>query len=294
MRRAQFRAALILGFVVVAIFSSTADAAPFWKKKKVVPPPPPPIPDSLVDPDEKVRALIPTHNSNGKPYGPIYYVGNQQKPMGILTMAHGLADRPTEWKPFARRLAEHFTELLIVLPGASERGTVGYNGFPPIGWYDGPNDFEAIRESAKYLHAVSRHFCGRFNLSERRVIYGGFSKGAVVALHAGLTAPETPRGIMSLSGYIADEAELKKTAINRDIPVFLGHGKEDEILPATWLKKTYDYLTTQLNFHESSLTVRLYARTNHQVSPREIADIILWLRDIIPDWMIKVQSPSGF
>src|SRR3569833_3087091 len=78
-------------------------------------------------------------------------------------------------------------------------------------------------------------------VAPERILLAGFSQGGAIALHAGLRYPRRLAGIMALSTYlplaatVADEAQ----AANSDLPIFLAHGSEDNIiaLPHALLSK---------------------------------------------------------
>ncbi len=64
-----------------------------------------------------------------------------------------------------------------------------------------------------------------------RLILGGFSQGAMVALETVLRAPEMPRGLFILSGNLVDEAGVKKLVKARSgLPFFQSHGEQDPLL----------------------------------------------------------------
>jgi len=64
-----------------------------------------------------------------------------------------------------------------------------------------------------------------------KLILGGFSQGAMVALEAVLKAPKMPRGLFILSGNLVDEAGVKKCVAARSgLPFFQSHGRQDPIL----------------------------------------------------------------
>ena len=56
---------------------------------------------------------------------------------------------------------------------------------------------------------------------------GGFSQGAVAALHYSLTTANVPAGVISASGYLLKHSKLNNFG---RVPLLLMHGEKDEIV----------------------------------------------------------------
>lgn len=64
-----------------------------------------------------------------------------------------------------------------------------------------------------------------------KIILGGFSQGAMLATEIYLQAPETPLGLISMSGSLIRKNEWsKKFAARKGAKVFLCHGENDQVL----------------------------------------------------------------
>lgn len=64
------------------------------------------------------------------------------------------------------------------------------------------------------------------------VIIGGFSQGAMLATELFLKAPETPAGLICLSGTLLSRDVWSQLAANRkESIIFMSHGEADQILP---------------------------------------------------------------
>lgn len=65
-----------------------------------------------------------------------------------------------------------------------------------------------------------------------QVILGGFSQGAMLATEVFLRAPQTPAGLICLSGTLLSKNEWAQWAPQRSgSTVFLSHGEADPVLP---------------------------------------------------------------
>lgn len=64
------------------------------------------------------------------------------------------------------------------------------------------------------------------------LIIGGFSQGAMLATEVFLKAPETPAGLICLSGTLLSQDYWKELAVNRKgSTIFMSHGEVDQVLP---------------------------------------------------------------
>jgi pimeloyl-ACP methyl ester carboxylesterase len=66
-----------------------------------------------------------------------------------------------------------------------------------------------------------------------RIVLAGFSQGGAVALHTALRYPRRLAGVLALSTYLplADTVADEMAAVQQGLPVFLGHGDRDEVIP---------------------------------------------------------------
>lgn len=64
------------------------------------------------------------------------------------------------------------------------------------------------------------------------LILGGFSQGAMIATEVFLRAPETPAGLICMSGTLLSEPVWTELAPNRKgSTIFMSHGEMDQVLP---------------------------------------------------------------
>merc|ERR1712216_413704 len=97
-------------------------------------------------------------------------------------------------------------------------------------WVDSPEDVAA---SIKLVHAVVRELA----VDPRRVVIGGFSQGAAIALLATLAFPEKFAGCAMFGGWLSQPTGDTSSgtwihASNAATPVWWGHGERDRSIPA--------------------------------------------------------------
>ena len=60
---------------------------------------------------------------------------------------------------------------------------------------------------------------------------GGFSQGGAVAYELALSYPQRLAGLFALSTYYATAGSIQRSPANEGLPVFIGHGSHDPIVP---------------------------------------------------------------
>jgi len=77
-----------------------------------------------------------------------------------------------------------------------------------------------------------------------QIILGGFSQGAMLATDLYLRAPETPKGLVVMSGTLVNQEEWKKFVPNRaGEKFFQSHGEMDQVLAFKQAQKLETLLT---------------------------------------------------
>ncbi|HET9623723.1 MAG TPA: hypothetical protein VFP84_20265 [Kofleriaceae bacterium] len=84
----------------------------------------------------------------------------------------------------------------------------------------------------------------RFGATADRLVLGGFSQGAMLALDVALHRGAKPAGLMLMSGtIIAEQAWAPRLASLAGTPVVLSHGRQDGLLPFAIAELLRDRLT---------------------------------------------------
>lgn len=114
----------------------------------------------------------------------------------------------------------------------------------------------------------------RYGVDASRVYLMGFSQGAIMSFSVGLTHPEKIAGIVAMSGRVLPEIVPHSAAPEalRDLPIFVAHGTEDQVLPIHHGRAARELLQRL----PVALTYREYPM-GHQISDQSLADIAGWL-----------------
>jgi phospholipase/carboxylesterase len=145
-------------------------------------------------------------------------------------------------------------------------------------WYDifqfggGPEDDAGIRASQKLLEEFIRAEKGR------KIVLAGFSQGGAIVLQTALRHPETLAGVLALSTYLplAGSVAAERSPANNAVPIFMAHGRFDDIIPISRAERSRDYLS-QLGYN---VEWRQYPMP-HSVCAEEIRDISRFLGTIL-------------
>jgi phospholipase/carboxylesterase len=157
-------------------------------------------------------------------------------------------------------------------------------GYVMPAWYDilGANlvslqDAAGIQKSESAIQALIAHevACG---IPAERIVLAGFSQGCAMALHTGLRLPQTLAGIMALSGYLplADRFATERNTANAKTPIFMAHGTMDPVVVLQRGEDSRNALAAlghPVQWHTYPM--------QHSVHPREIADISLFLTQVL-------------
>lgn len=163
-----------------------------------------------------------------------------KQPRHSVIWLHGLGADGHDFEPIVPELTlAGWPPLRFVFPHAPVRPITLNAGMRMRGWYDVQGlELMAIEDEAGILASVGE--VERLIARERqrgvdsqRILLAGFSQGGAVALAAGLTHAERLAGIVALSTYlpIAARIEAQRAPIQGGLPVFIGHGAVDPIVP---------------------------------------------------------------
>ena len=195
---------------------------------------------------------------------------------------HGLGADGHDFEPLVPHLGLEGRGVRFVFPHAPRRAVTINMGLLMPAWFDvRTQDFGAdidvagIRTSVAQLEALMARERER-GVAADRILLAGFSQGGVIALSAALRHPESLAGAIALSTFLPAEAlvEADLSAANAGLPVFMGHGDEDPMIPIEWAEAARDRLQTL----EHPMTWKTYPMA-HQVCAEEIADIAAWIRE---------------
>ena len=164
---------------------------------------------------------------DGPSFGPL----EGGAPTGLVILGHGLGSDGFDLIDIAPVWAKAAPHALFRAPHAPEAYTgapMGRQWFPL--WDRTPAMvIQGVRVGAASLSAFIDAELARLKLPTDAYALMGFSQGAMIALHAGLTHKTPPRAILAYSGRLIDETVLTTKPATR---ILLVHGADDQVVPA--------------------------------------------------------------
>jgi phospholipase/carboxylesterase len=205
-------------------------------------------------------------------------------PDAAVLWLHGLGADGHDFEPVVPQLRlPPQLRVRFVFPHAPARPVTLNMGMRMRAWYDilqlggGREDEAGIRESQALLEAlIARE--RRRGVTAQRIVLAGFSQGGAIALHTGLRHAERLAGILALSTYLplAASVAAERSAANAGVPLFMAHGRFDDIIPlerARQSRALLEGLGCKVEWHEYAMP--------HAVCGEEIAHIAAWLRAVL-------------
>ncbi len=205
---------------------------------------------------------------------------------------HGLGADGHDFEPIVPELGlPPEAGIRFVFPHAPSIPVTINGGMVMPAWYDILDlsierrvDAAQLGVSARQTQSLIDREIERGVASER-IVVAGFSQGGAVGYEAALSYAKPLAGIIALSAYLATEETLQAHSANQGIPIFIGHGTHDPIVPE------------RLGRHAETTLSRLGYRTTyhsypmqHGVCAAEISDLSEWLQATL----INAESrPAG-
>ena len=206
-------------------------------------------------------------------------------PVATIIIMHGLGADGGDFVPIAEQLDLRSVGPIRFLFPAAPRIPVTINGgYVMPAWYDimgadlaQREDEAGLRRSQAEIEVLIAHEKSR-GMPAGRIVVAGFSQGCAMALMVGLRHAQALAGVAGLSGYLplADKTAAERSKASQVMPIFLGHGRHDDVIALPRAQASRDAL------HSLGYSVDWYEYPMaHSVCPQEIEDLAQWLRGVL-------------
>jgi phospholipase/carboxylesterase len=196
---------------------------------------------------------------------------------------HGLGADGNDFVPIVPELELPDAAIRFVFPHAPVQPVTINGGMRMRAWYDISDsanrreDERGVRASQALVEALVAREKQR-GTSASRLVLAGFSQGGAIALQTGLRHPERIAGIMALSTYvpIAEKLPAEANPANHGVPIFMGHGSHDPVIPLPRARESQLLLRSlgyPVEWHEYPMP--------HSVCAEELGDISAWLGKVL-------------
>lgn len=198
---------------------------------------------------------------------------------------HGLGADGSDFVPIVRELdLTGCPAIRFVFPHAPTMPVTVNGGYVMRAWYDILGTDLAKREDEKGLRASQTSIEQLIaqeksrGIAANRIVLAGFSQGCAMTIQTGLRHPEKLAGLLCLSGYVPIHATIatERLPANHDTPIFMAHGRGDQVIPIDRAEQSRDLLQSlgySVEWHEYMM--------QHAVCAEEIDDISAWLRRVL-------------
>jgi len=158
------------------------------------------------------------------------------EPMPMVVMIHGRGADMNDLADLAPML-DPATSCRFVFPNAPKpfeaypgmtMGWTWFEGWPP----QGDSLVESRNEMLRFLDEITE----KYPTPEGKLIVGGFSQGAMMALDSGLRTPQKLAGILVMSGGLY-EKDLPDFRPHTGLPILIAHGSADDVVPVTYARR---------------------------------------------------------
>ena len=200
------------------------------------------------------------------------------EPEGLLLLHHGRGADEHDLIGLAD-LLDPGRRFHVVTPG----GPLRLPGWPGRHWYSVPRvgypDPDTFRVAWNALSGFHDETWARVGVGPERTVLGGFSMGTVMSYALGLSAERpTPAGILAFSGFVPTVEGWEPSPADRtDMPVFIAHGRNDNVMEIGFAHAARDLLEgagLTVDYHESE--------AGHQIDPAHLPPARGWLAGALP------------
>jgi phospholipase/carboxylesterase len=198
---------------------------------------------------------------------------------------HGLGADGNDFVPIVRELdLAGLPGIRFIFPHARTIPVTVNGGYVMRAWYDitgadlvRREDENGLRSSQQEVEAFIAREKAR-GIPASRIVLAGFSQGCAMTIQTGLRHPEKLGGMLCLSGYVplADKLAAERTEASLATPVFMAHGRHDNVVPFSRAEQSRDFLVSlgyQVEWHEYTM--------QHSVCLEEVQAISAWLKKVL-------------
>jgi phospholipase/carboxylesterase len=227
-------------------------------------------------------ATVSREGQQGQPFLEAVEISTGPAPEAAVIWLHGLGADGHDFEPLVPQLSwQGAPDMRFVFPHAPVRPVTVNGGMRMRAWYDivsissgRDQDQKGIADSVNQAAALVGRERQR-GIRADRIVVAGFSQGGAIALQLAIRYPETLAGLIALSTYLLLDHRLEgdRHDANRDLPVFVGHGTADPMVPCPMgeeLARRLRGLGHPVEWHSYPM--------QHAVCPQEVTDLSAWLR----------------
>ncbi|KAK6459879.1 acyl-protein thioesterase 1 [Scheffersomyces coipomensis] len=227
---------------------------------------------------------------------PAIRISSVTKPAkAAIIFVHGLGDSGEGWSWFPQlvnqsKVIKNHDTINYVFPNAPKIPITVNGGYVMPSWFDiyefgNPNarqDVTGILKSCDTLKDLIKEQIEVNHIPPEKIIIGGFSQGAAIALATIALLDFKIGGAIGLSGFCSIKdtiaSKIGKAAINADTPIFQGHGTQDPVIACEFGRQTSEFYKS-IGFTNYEFTT--YHGVAHSAGDDELLDVMKFINDIL-------------
>lgn len=197
------------------------------------------------------------------------------QPAPAVVLIHGRGADERDLLPIATQLPDELAVFSVRGPIKLDDGYAWYDiDVDQGGLHNSQPDSQSFRQSIYRLGKFIELIVSKYNIDRSRIGLLGFSQGGTLAMASAPELADRVAWVVALSGYLPEEYRSASKLIDaRDIPMFLGAGEMDLVIPDERTERA----STRLRDVGIDVTYRTY-RVGHGASDKEIEDAADWIR----------------
>lgn len=192
----------------------------------------------------------------------------------LLIMLHGYGSNAQDLFGLSGYMPAKYRVLSVQAPITISQGSYAWYHLDMSGGKPKYSFAEAEKSRKQIAQFIDE---AKVKYKSKQVHLLGFSQGAIMSYSVAFTQPEKVKSIVALSGRILQEVSsaVKPNNQLQQLNVFIGHGKNDNVLPISYGKEALDICTSlnvKLSYNEYNMA--------HEINQQELNDIVLWLNGL--------------
>lgn len=150
----------------------------------------------------------------------------------VVVMLHGVGSNGRDLISLAPLLAEEFPSTTFISPNAPEEFFAGGDGFQWFTYYDRSHAqiIEGLEKSSVIVATYLQELLDEYNIPANKLVLLGFSQGAMVSVHTGLTMQDDIAGVLAFSGGLL-KVDISDFEVRSQPDICFIHGTADEVVP---------------------------------------------------------------
>lgn len=194
----------------------------------------------------------------------------------LMILFHGYGSDGQDLITLSQIFDSIIPQTIYLSPNApSKTGFGGYQWFPLSDLSNRELETGTI-QIAPYVHDFIDQALKFYNIKPENLILGGFSQGAMIALHVGIERGVAPKAVLAYSGALTAVNGIEKR-IKSNPPIFLCHGANDDVVLPEYTEKANEILI-KLGFNVQKTIIDGYP---HTIPPEGLVATIEFLNTYI-------------